>query len=112
MAQIENKNTTLVDKIQQAKGCKRNSCRVYASNLRRIHKEASTKPWNFNLKWLKEDSSKILKFIMNLKNINTARNLMSSAIIGFYVLKDDSNIQKFNQELKKLNLKIFMKLRK
>ena len=101
----ENKNTTLVDKIQQAKGCKRNSCRVYASNLRRIHKEASKQPWNFNLKWLENGASSILKYIMGLQNVNTARNLMSSAIIGFYVLKDEKNIAKFNLELKKLNVK-------
>ena len=99
------KNKTLVDRIQERRGCKRASCRVYASNLRRINKEFSGKKFNFDLKWLKADAGVILKKISKLQNVNTARNLMSSALVGFHLLKDEVNIQKYNTVLKVLNEK-------
>ena len=102
---INVKNKTLVDWIQQKRDCRRASCRVYASNLRRIHKEFSDKKFNFDLKWLKADASSILKKISKLQNVNIARNLMSSALVGFSLLKDEANIQKYNTVLKELNEK-------
>ena len=102
---INVKNKTLVDWIQQKRDCRRASCRVYASNLRRIHKEFSDKKFNFDLKWLKADASSILKKISKLQNVNIARNLMSSALVGFSLLKDEANIQKYNTVLKELNAK-------
>ena len=102
---INVKNKTLVDRIQEKRKCKRASCRVYASNLRRIHKEFSSKKFNFDLKWLRTDADMILKKISKMQNVNTARNLMSSALVGFGLLKDEGNINKFNLVLKELNEK-------
>ena len=93
---INVKNTTLSDKIQKKRGCARSSCRVYASNLRRINREFSKKKFDFSLKWLKSDATVILKKIKNIKNVNTARNLMSAALIGFDLLNDTENKQKYN----------------
>jgi ribosome maturation protein Sdo1 len=102
---INVKNKTLVDWIVEKRACKRASGRVYASNLRRIHKEFSKKKFHFDLKWLKEDASSILKKISKMQNVNTARNLMSAALVAFSLLKDESNIQKYNAVLKQLNEK-------
>ena len=102
---INVKNTTLSDKIQKKRGCARSSCRVYASNLRRINREFSKKKFDFSLKWLKSDATVILNKIKNIKNVNTARNLMSAALIGFDLLNDTENKQKYNTVLKTLNEK-------
>ena len=102
---INVKNTTLSDRIQKKRGCARSSCRVYASNLRRINREFSKKKFDFNLKWLQSESTAILDKIRKIKNINTARNLMSSALIGFDLLDDTDNKKKYNAVLQTLNEK-------
>lgn len=102
---INAKNKTLVDKIETKRGCRRSSCRVYASNLVRINREFSDKKMNPDLKWLSEDAEKILTKIKTLESINVARNLMSAAIIGLDIVNDDANKKKFNAVLKELNEK-------
>ena len=102
---INAKNKTLVDKIETKRGCRRSSCRVYASNLVRINREFSDKKMNPDLKWLSEDAEKILTKIKGLESINVARNLMSAAIIGLDIVNDDANKKKFNAVLKELNEK-------
>ena len=67
----ENKNTVLVNRIQEKRKCKRSSCRVYASNLRKVHNEFSSGNFTADLKWLGRDSEKIMKGIRTLKNNNT-----------------------------------------
>ena len=102
---INAKNKTLVDKIETKRGCRRSSCRVYASNLVRINREFSQKQMSPDLKWLSEDADKILSKIKALKSINVARNLISAAIIGLDINNDSKNKQKYNSVLKELNEK-------
>ena len=98
-------NKGLTDRIQEKRKCKRSSCRVYASNLRRINKEFSGKPFTINLSWLHADAKRILEKIKKLANVNQQRNFVSSALVGFDLLKDAENKEIFNQYLKKLNAK-------
>ena len=102
---INAKNKTLVDAIEQKRGCRRSSCRVYASNLVRINREFSAKKMDPNLKWLSEDADKILTKIKSLASVNVARNLMSSAIIGLDMNGDEKHKRKYNAVLKELNAK-------
>ena len=102
---VSSRNKTLSDRIEAKRKCRRSSCRVYASNLNRINKEFSSKPMNHDLKWLSAEAESILKKLTKMKNVNIARNLVSAAIIGFDVLDDEKNKQKYNTALKKLNEK-------
>ncbi len=99
------KNVGLTDKIMNKRKCKRSSCRVYSSNLRRMNKEFSKKPFTITLEWLKKDAKTILEKIKRLGNINQQRNFMSAGLIGFDVLNDTENRAIWNEYLKKLNKK-------
>ena len=99
------KNKGLTDKIMNKRKCKRSSCRVYSSNLRRINKEFSQKPFTITLDWLKKDAKTILDKIKRLGNINQQRNFMSAGLIGFDLLNDNDNRAIWNDYLKKLNKK-------
>ena len=99
------KNKGLTDKISEKRKCKRSSCRVYASNLRRINNEFSQKPFTIDLSWLKTDSNSILKKIKKLANVNQQRNFVSAALVGFDLLNDSDRKQVWNDYLKTLNQK-------
>ena len=99
------KNTALTDRIMEKRNCKRSSCRVYASNLRRINKEFSKENFTVDLKWLQKDAKIILEKIKRLSNINQQRNFVSATLIGFDLLKDTKNHEIFNSYLKVLNKK-------
>ena len=99
------KNKGLTDKIMNKRKCKRSSCRVYSSNLRRINKEFSTKPFNIDLGWLKTDANSILKKIQKLGNVNQQRNFVSAGLIGFDLLNEDEKKHNWNVYLKTLNQK-------
>lgn len=80
---ITAKNQKLSDRIQKARGCRRSSARVYSSNLNRLHREflPNTK-YSQNLKWLHENSAKLLVKLKRIENINTQRNMLSAALVG------------------------------
>ncbi len=99
-----NSNLTLVNRIAAKRNCKRQSCRVYASTLRRLN-TLSTKTFNQDLKWLQEDSENILKKIRKLESVNKQRNFVSSALVGFHLLGNDKLREKWNVYLKELNQK-------
>ncbi len=99
------KNKGLTDKIQDKRKCKRSSCRVYASNLRRINKEFSTKPFTIDLGWLKTEANSILKKIQKLGNVNQQRNFVSAGLIGFDLLNEAEKKHSWNVYLKTLNQK-------
>ena len=84
---ITAKNQKLSDRIQKARGCRRSSSRVYSSNLNRIHREflPNTK-YSQDLKWLHENSAKLLVKLKRLENINTQRNMLSAALVGLDLL--------------------------
>ena len=84
---ITAKNQKLSDRIQKARGCRRSSARVYSSNLNRIHREflPNTK-YSQDLKWLHENSAKLLVKLKRLENINTQRNMLSAALVGLDLL--------------------------
>ena len=99
-----NSNLTLVNRIAAKRRCKRQSCRVYASTLRRLN-SLSSLPFNQDLKWLEKDSETILKKIKKLGHINKQRNFVSSALVGFHVLGNEKLRATWNQYLKDLNQK-------
>ena len=83
---INVKNKGLTDKIHEKRKCKRSSCRVYSSNLRRINNEFSKKPFTMNLSWLGTDAKTILDKIKKLANIKklytTPTNLKKNSILA------------------------------
>ena len=99
------KNKALTDKIMEKRKCKRSSCRVYSSNLRRINREFSKEKFTVDLKWLQKDSKTILEKIKRMSNINQQRNFVSASLVGFDLLKDTKNRETFNSYLKVLNKK-------
>ena len=94
------KNKTLVDRIQRKRNCARSSCRVYASNLRRIHREFSDRPWALNLKWLQDDG--ILSKIKKLGSQNVKRNLANAASVGLSIIGDEKLKAKYTELLDEL----------
>ena len=72
---LTQKNEDLVDRIQKKRNCARSSCRVYASNLRRINREFSDKEYNSNLKWLKTDAKMILEKLKKIKELNVEKRI-------------------------------------
>ena len=99
------KNKALTDQIMEKRKCKRSSCRVYSSNLRRINKEFSKETFTVDLKWLQKDAKVILEKIKRLSNVNQQRNFVSAILVGFDLLKDTKNHEIFNSYLKVLNKK-------
>ena len=80
---LKTKNKKLTDRIQKARDCKRSSARVYSSNLGRIHREFLPKTtYNQNLKWLHDNSDRLLTKLKKIDNLNTQRNLLAAAIVG------------------------------
>ena len=85
---MQPKHKKLTDRIQKKRDCKRSSARVYASNLSRIHREfLGHTTYNQDLKWLAENNAKLLVKLKKVENINTQRNLLAAAIVGFDLTK-------------------------
>ena len=101
----KNSNVALVERIMNKRGCKRSSCRVYASTLRKINSEFSNKNFHANLKWLESDAPGILAKIKKLQNVNKQRNFVSSILVGLSVLDDKKQREVYNVYLKELNKK-------
>ena len=65
---FEAKNVDLTDRLQEAIGCKRQSCRTYASQITRLWTSMNPdRPMPKNLKWL--DSEKVLNYISKIVNL-------------------------------------------
>ena len=99
------KNIALVDFLEKNKGCRRSSCRTYASTLMRIHRDFSKKKFNKDLKWLSQEAPNILKEIKKLSNVNIQRNLIGTGLVGLSILGDKNNSDIWNKYLKILNQK-------
>ena len=85
---IKAKHQKLSDTIQNIRGCKRSSARVYASNLSRIHRDYLSKTkYTQDLKWLYDNSTSLLKKLKKIENINTQRNLLAASLVGLDILK-------------------------
>ena len=84
---IKSKHTRLSNRIQKARNCARSSCRVYASNLSRLHREFLPKTtYNDNLKWLYDNSEKLLTKLKTVPNLNTRRNMLAASLVGLDLL--------------------------
>ena len=80
---LQAKNKALVDKIQKERNCARSSARVYASNLNRIHRDfLSNTTKDSNLRWVFDNSEKLLSKLKKIENINTQRNLIAAALVA------------------------------
>ena len=78
------KNKGLSDKIQRRRGVQRSTARVWASTLRRIHREFGKGEWNEDLKWLA--NADILDKMKKVKGLNVKRNLGNAAAVGLDIL--------------------------
>ena len=94
----------LSDRIQKARSCKRSSARVYSSNLHRIHREflPNTK-YGQDLKFLQENHKQLLRKLKKVDNINTQRNLLAAALVGFDLLKMASAREPYVEQIAVLN---------
>ena len=103
---IKAQHSGLSDRIQNARDCKRSSARVYSSNLARIHREflKDTK-YSQDLKWLKDNSKRLLNKLKKVENLNTQRNLLAAALVGFDLLKMQSAREPYIEQIATLNEK-------
>ena len=103
---ISAKHQKLTDRIQKERDCKRSSARVYSSNLNRIHREflAHTK-YSQDLKWLKESHKGLLTKLKKVENLNTQRNLLAAALVGFDLLKETAAREPYVEQIAVLNEK-------
>ena len=94
----------LSDRIQKERDCKRSSARVYSSNLHRIHREflPDTK-YSQDLKWLKSNSGRLLTKLKKIDNLNTQRNLLAAALVGFDLLKQTASREPYVEQIAVLN---------
>lgn len=101
---ISAKHQKLSDRIQKERGCKRSSARVYSSNISRIHREfLSDTSYSQDLKWLKNNHARLLKKLKKLDNLNTQRNLMAAALVGFDLLKETKAREPYVEQIAVLN---------
>ena len=103
---ISAKHQKLSDRIQKERDCKRSSARVYSSNLHRIHREfLSDTKYSQDLKWLKDNAKRLLGKLKKVENINTQRNLLAAALVGFDLLKMQSARDPYVEQIATLNEK-------
>ena len=82
---FEPKNVDLTDQLQAAIGCKRQSCRTYASQIKRLWNELNpdTKMPR-NLKWL--DQKKVLTHISKVTSLVRKKNMLVGVLSGMRLL--------------------------
>ena len=103
---ISAKHQKLSDRIQKERGCKRSSARVYSSNLNRIHREfLSDTKYSQDLKWLKTNDRRLLSKLKKVENLNTQRNLLAAALVGFDLLKVQKAREPYVEQIAVLNEK-------
>ena len=103
---ISAKHQKLSDRIQKERDCKRSSARVYSSNLHRIHREfLSDTKYSQDLAWLKTNAKRLLTKLKKVDNINTQRNLLAAALVGFDLLKMQSARDPYIEQIATLNEK-------
>lgn len=103
---ISPQHSGLSDRIQKARDCKRSSARVYSSNLHRIHREfLSDTKYSQDLKWLKNNAKRLLPKLKKIENLNTQRNLLAAALVGFDILKMKSAREPYVEQIAVLNEK-------
>lgn len=103
---IKAKHKRLADRIQKARDCARSSCRVYASNLSRLHREflPNTK-YNDDLRWLYDNSDRLLVKLKKIANLNTQRNMLSATLVGLDLLQAKKKRIPFVKQIGVLNQK-------
>ena len=105
-AMLETKHRELSDKIQKMRDCARSSCRVYSSNLHRIHREFLPKTkWAHNMKWLHENADKLLAKLKKVENLHTQRNLLAAAIVGLEIANNTKKKESYVKQIGVLNEK-------
>ena len=97
---IEAKNTALVDKLQKTIGCKRNSCRTYASQIVKLWKDLGRDPDSIppDFKWI--DNKAVVRFVKKIENLVRRKNATTAAISGLRTLEKSKYKQKFQEILK------------
>ena len=101
---MEAKHQKLTDRIQKKRDCKRSSARVYSSNISRIHREfLPNTTYNQNLKWLHDNSDKLLVKLKKIDNLNTQRNLLSAAIVALDLTNGEKKRSSYIKQISVLN---------
>ena len=60
---------------------------MYSSNLNRIHRDFLPRTkYSQDLKWLHGNSEELLTKLKKIENLNTQRNMLSAALVGFDLL--------------------------
>ena len=79
------KNVDLTDQLQAAIGCKRQSCRTYASQISRLWTELNPgKKMPKTLKWL--DQQKVLNHISKVTSLVRKKNMLVGVLSGMRLL--------------------------
>ena len=101
---ISAKHQKLSDRIQKVRGCRRSSARVYSSNLARIHREfLGHTTYSQDLKWLYNNSDKLLKKLKGIDSLNVQRNLLAASVVGLDLLNADKKRKPFVEQIGVLN---------
>ena len=87
---FKQKHKAVTDSIQKMKDVKRSSARVYASNIARIHREYLNKTeYKTDMKWLVNNSEKLVRKLKDIKNLNTQRNLLAASLVALQLGHSD-----------------------
>ena len=101
---LKPKHQKLSDRIQKVRDCARSSARVYSSNLSRIHREFLPKTkYSQNLKWLLDNSAALLTKLKKVTNLNTQRNLLAAALVGFDLLNAPKKRDAYVKQISVIN---------
>ena len=94
------KNTKLVDLLQEKIGCKRKSCRTYASQLRKLWRTLGRDPDSMppDFKWL--DTPGVVKFVKKIDGLVQRKNMTTAVISGLRTLDEPKQRHKFQEMLK------------
>ena len=104
---IKPKNKALLDLIQKKRKCARSSCRVYASNINRLHREFLPKTtFNVDLKWIYNNSTKLLVKLKKIDNLNTQRNMLAASIVALDLLNAEKKRVPYINQIAVLNQKV------
>ena len=94
---FQTKHKVLVDLVQDAVGCKRNSCRTYVSQVMRIFKDLHPgDPPPTDFRWL--DKKSVVKYIEELTPLVRLKNVATAALAGLRTLP----VSKYREAILKL----------
>ena len=92
---FEEKNTDLVERLQETLKVKHSTARVYASSLRQLASNVKIKFDGDDISWITR--RKVLNYVSKTVNLTRRKNLASGAIAGQKLLGDEKKEAKKKQ---------------